>query len=59
MRTQILLVVAVSVAFTLFAPMSASADETADEATAKRVFLEKMGQGRFDRLEDLLNRMDQ
>jgi steroid delta-isomerase-like uncharacterized protein len=38
---------------TLFTVASAEADEAANVTTAKRVFLEKMGQGRFDRLDEI------
>ena len=46
------LVILATLAFTLAAPL-AQADLKANTQTAKRVFLEKMGQGRFDKLDEI------
>lgn len=37
----------------LFASLASHADPAANTATAKRVFLEKMGEGRFDKLDEI------
>jgi steroid delta-isomerase-like uncharacterized protein len=45
--------VALSMVFTLSSIGTVFAHDTPNEVTAKRVFLEKMGQGRFDRLDEI------
>jgi hypothetical protein len=44
---------ATAILMTMLVSGSAAADEAANVTTAKRVFLEKMGQGRFDRLDEI------
>jgi predicted ester cyclase len=53
MRSRLVVAGALSIVFTLFAFEPATAAEPANVTTAKRVFLEKMGQGRFDRLDEI------
>jgi steroid delta-isomerase-like uncharacterized protein len=53
MRAKSVAAAALSICFTLFASAAHPADEPANVTTAKRVFLEKMGQGRFDRLDEI------
>ena len=53
MRATVVAASTLSICFTLFACAALAADESPNITTAKRVFLEKMGQGRFDRLDEI------
>jgi steroid delta-isomerase-like uncharacterized protein len=53
MRIASIAAVVLSTVFTLFTSGHAAAQDSPNVVTAKRVFLEKMGQGRFDRLDEI------